>query len=220
MSVQFSKYLTLIRQRVKDFLEEKQVVSDTTERCCIYISSQDIYLVHCDIKEDTYYLLHYQIIPYSASDDLATLFSTLHKRYNLQSVPTTWTLSPEDYQLFLIESLPVPADEFRDALSWRIRSLISYPLEEAILDCFTIPSKKTAQDSAITAAIVAKQNLLNKTIQSLKANGLNLNTIDIPELAMRNLTALYENDAKPTAFIYFFEQVAILNITSQKTYRP
>jgi MSHA biogenesis protein MshI len=144
------------------------------------------------------------------------VLSDINQRYLLATTPIYWLLSPDDYQLFITDTLPVKKEEFRDALKWRARSLLSYPVEEAMLDYFTLPAKKgtTGPMLALTAV---KADLISKVVRVIKKSGLNLTMIYIPELALRNLSSLYETDEKSTGVIYFYNNGAILNITSQKT---
>jgi MSHA biogenesis protein MshI len=148
-------------------------------------------------------------------NNLPLILTGFIKKHELYDVPAYWLLPPDAYQLFLLESLPVPKDEFWDALNWRVRSLISYPIEEATLDYFTIPEKKASSNNTMIAVVTANVNDLKRTVDIFQHSGVNLTTIDIPELALRNLTSLYENDEKSTAFIYFYNNFAILNITRQ-----
>lgn len=214
--MQIRTYAKEIQHWIKALLTEKQP-EITTHRCCIYISSKEISFLHINHVQDTIEILLLEDFQY---DDLSTVplvLSGMVKKYGLQSIPTSWLLLPEDYQLFLIESLPVAADEFHDALNWRVKSLLNYPIEEAVLDYFKLPAKKKSSENFMVVAVAARMNQLIKTIDMFKKTDLCLTTIDIPELAMRNLTAPIENDEKSTAFIYFFEKIAILNITCQQT---
>jgi MSHA biogenesis protein MshI len=186
-----------------------------SHRCCIRISPKEISLLHVKKNKESIQLFLLKTLGY---DGLANLTSALLKivnKYQLQFIPTYWLLSPEDYQLFLMEALPVKAEEFRDALNWHIRSLISYPLDETVIDYFNLPPK-TDQSSPMIAAVAAKKDHLTEIASILQECGLHLTTITIPELALRNLSALYENDEKSTVFIYFYENSAILNITNDK----
>ncbi|TAK74633.1 MAG: hypothetical protein EPO11_06590 [Gammaproteobacteria bacterium] len=189
----------------------------TTHRCCICLSSNDISLIHLNKTQDAIELLLSETIHYDEAENIPLVLSGIVQQYTLASIPTYWVLSPDYYQLFLIESLPVKAEEFHEALNWRIKSLLSYPIKEATIDYFKLPPKKSSPDNFMIAAITAKTSQLFKISNIMRKSNIELTTIDIPELAMRNLTALYETDEKSTAFIYFYEHLAILNISCQKT---
>ena len=174
--------------------------------------------IYLNKTQEQFEIILTEYIPYTALNEINLLLTSMVQQHYLHYTPTTWLLSPEDYQLFLVEALPVKSEEYTDALQWRIRSLINYPPSEAAIDYFKLPAKKGLQENdGMTAAVAAPTNRLNQIADILNRSGLLLTSIDIPELAMRNLTTRYENDEKSTAFIYFFEKVAILNITREKT---
>ena len=215
--MQLVKHLKELGHRFTPFLLEKQSQT-TSHRCCIMLSPKEITLIHLNRLQDSIEILFLEKLQYDDLYSLSLVLAGTVNKYQLNTMPTYWLLTPADYQLFLIESLPVEPEEFNDALRWRIRSLITYPLEDAMLDYFKLPNKKgTTTVSPMIAAVVARFMELSKTIQAMNKGGLRLTTIDIPELAMRNLTNFYENDEKSTAFIYFYKDIAILNITHQKT---
>ncbi len=214
--MEFRKFAEKVIDKIKPFLVEKKAVA-TTHRCCIQLSDRNVYLVHINKTENSIELLVAQSFQYDDIGNLTPILSSLVNKYDLGSIPTIWLLSPDDYQLILIDSMPVPENEIRNALSWRVRSLINYPIDEAIIDFFMIPAKKTSPDHPMVAAISANRQQLSPTINIYKNSSIALTTIDIPELALRNLTALYENDEKSTAMIYFTGNYVILNITSKKT---
>jgi MSHA biogenesis protein MshI len=209
------KYTKELRRWIEPLFIEKKP-EPTTERNCISLGSKELCLVHINKTLDTTELISSDNLHFEDHENLPLLLSSFLERHNLSSIPTYWLLSPEQYQLFIIESLPVASDEFKAAINWRIRSLINYPIEETVIDSFKLPSKKASPENMV-AAVVTRRNQLVRLIDIFKKAGLNLTTIDVPELAMRNLIMPYENDEKSTAFIYFYERIAILNITRQKT---
>ncbi|OGT41969.1 MAG: hypothetical protein A3F42_07260 [Gammaproteobacteria bacterium RIFCSPHIGHO2_12_FULL_37_34] len=215
--MQIREYANKIYQRVESLFEEKKLQA-TTFRCCLSLTAHELSFIYLNHTQDFIEVLLSETLSYESIDDITLLLTGLVKQQNLHYTPTSWLLSPDDYQLFLVEALPVKPEEYLDALKWRIRSLINYDQSEAAIDYFKLPVKKGAQENnAMTAAVVAQKSQLNKLAEALNHCGLLLTAIDIPELAMRNLTALYEHDEKSTAFIYFYPNVAILNITREKT---
>ncbi|MBA3661726.1 MAG: hypothetical protein H0W64_08370 [Gammaproteobacteria bacterium] len=215
--MQIKEWLRKTGEWGKHFLDRKEEIFDPSYQLSIFLSSQTVSLVL--IKQDGFNATLIQTEYHAINDtnQAVKIIQDFTIKNQVVGVTTTWLLGFEDYQLFLIESLPVPKDEFQEALQWRIRSLITFPLEEATLDYFTLPSKKNAPENPMIAAIISKSSQLLKGIELIKKSNIRLDKIDIPELAMRNLTAFFENDEKSSAFIYFSDGTLILNITRQKT---
>ena len=217
--MQLTKYTEMYADQLRRWLQpifvEKRP-EPTSQRCCFYMCGKTINLVHTNQTANGIELLAYECLHYDEFESVPLLLTGVIARMSLAAVPIQWLLAPDEYQLFLIESLPVSEEEFAKALLWRARSLVSFPIEEAVVDSFKLPPKRAAVDNMI-AAVIAKRPALAMMIDTLKRAGLTVSSINIPELAMRNLSAFYEDDEKSTAFIYFFNHFAILNITRQKT---
>jgi MSHA biogenesis protein MshI len=168
---------------------------------------------HAEINE--IFLL--EEIKFDDFKSLPLILKGLVDRYKLTTTPVYWLLETEDYQLNLIESMPVPKNEFLKALTWRVRSLINYPIEDAAFEYFELPSKKSAPNAPLIGSVTSQKSRLHDIISLCKDSGLSIVKIDIPELALLNLASIYENDDKSTAFIYFYSDYVILNISNRKT---
>lgn len=188
----------------------------TTERLCINITHNTLSLIKIDKANPFIQPLLLEELQYEGIENITPILAGLSSKYQLADIPLTWVLPQDEYQLFLIDSLPVKEDELLKALNWRLRNLLNYPVEEAAIDYFTLPIKKTGT-VPIIVAVAARVNRINQYITVLKKAGLNLEVIDIPELALKNLSALYEDDEKSTAFIYFYNSNVILNISRKKS---
>lgn len=210
-------YIKPIQAYLKRFLPKEKEEPVVTTRVSINLSATDITLIEVNRTTDAFELLAAESMAFEDLQSLPLVLSGLVERFKLDATPASWVMPLDDYQLFLIESPPVPQNEFASALNWRVRSLISYPIEEAIIDYFPLPAKKSAPDNPMLGVVTTRFNQLSMFVDILKKSGLKLSVIDIPELTLRNLTALYEDDEKSTAFLYFYEKVIILNISRQKT---
>lgn len=217
VAVQVEPYIKKIRTWVNSFFKEKPTLFlSPTQCCCIRLDSREMTLLQLNKSSMGLGVSTLHSMVYESIDSLAVPLAELSKKYKLNLMPTYWLLSPENYQIFLIESLPVKPEEMLSALSWRIRGLITYPIEEAVIDYFPLPNKKSGATNSMQAVVTARKDDLNKIMGIFKSNGLSLTTIDIPEIALRNLTALSEKDEKSTAFIFFYESLAIFNITQKE----
>lgn len=188
----------------------------TTQRICLNISGNVINLLQVNRDTGGIEVLLNEDLEFDNAENLAVVLAGITKRYHLESIPAYWLLTPDEYQLFYIDALPVKSEEFKDALNWRLRSLINFPLQEATTDYFMLPAKKSGPNQPMVVAITARKQQLQKNIDLFQKAGMTLAAIDIPELALRNLAATCENDEKSTAFLYFYNNMAILNLTRQK----
>lgn len=96
-------------------------------------------------------------------------------------------LSRDDYSLFLVEAPPVPEQELRQALAWKVRELIDFPVAEAVVDAFLLPEDKTRSGVRMAYVAVSRRNTITRLVDFASQSGFKLASIDIPELALRNL---------------------------------
>jgi MSHA biogenesis protein MshI len=218
--VELKDYTKKLKDRIRGlaqlYLQPTEQLS-ITDRCCISITPNELSIIVIHQQQTLNEVTLLKKLKFDDLKSLSLVLKGIVQTNHLTETPVYWMLGPDEYQLNLIESMPVPASEMTKALAWRIRSLISYPIEEAVLEYFELPEKKNSQNTPLIAAVTAQKTALQPVINLLEHCGLNLVTIDIPELAMLNLTALYENDEKCSAFLYFYKASVILNISCKKT---
>lgn len=116
-----------------------------------------------------------------------TIIKRFVMEHQLQGLPSCYVLSANEYSLNLVDAPAVKTDEIPLALRWVLRDLVSFPIEEAIIDTFELPFPR-ARDNAKMLYAVAIRKTIIPTIESLiEGSGLVLKYIDIPELVLRNI---------------------------------
>jgi MSHA biogenesis protein MshI len=109
------------------------------------------------------------------------------KSLGLAGLSCNLVLEPEHYQLFMMESPKVPAEELREAIKWKVKDLISMPLEEAVIDVMRLPEDCGRAEQTLIYAVVAERKFVTSAIEAITAAKLELTSIDIDEMAARNL---------------------------------
>lgn len=104
----------------------------------------------------------------------------------LGRLPCNWLLPPDHYNLLLLEAPRVEPEELREALRWQIKDLISFPVDQAILDIFELPEDGSRGRKMVYVA-AAQRKHIEDTAAASRAAGLRLSSIDIGELALRNI---------------------------------
>jgi len=124
-------------------------------------------------------------------------------------------LELNSYSLLQVEAPEVQPDEMDAAIRWRIKDLIDYDIEEAVVDLFEVPDDKGSGQKVF--AVVARNDLVRSRSDALLDAGLNLEIIDIPEMALRNIAALLPEDVSGVALIYIGSDDGLITITHQGT---
>lgn len=120
-------------------------------------------------------------------------------------------LEPGSYQVLQVEPPQVPDEELRTALRWRIRDLLSFPVEDAVLDLFPPPAAARERVRSVSV-VVARKSLLQQRIGLIEAAGLKLRAIDIGQLAQRNVAASLPHDGKGLALLYLDDDHGLITL--------
>lgn len=126
-------------------------------------------------------------------------------------------VEPGDYNLVMVEAPEVQADEMAAAVRWRIKDLIDFNVDDAVIDVFEAPDTKAGRNKTMLYAVVARAAAVKQRIELLLSAGLNLEVVDIPELALRNIAALLPEDVAGVALVYIGRDMGLITITRQQT---
>ena len=126
-------------------------------------------------------------------------------------------LNPDEYQLHLVESPDVPDSELREAVRWRIRDLIDFPVDEAAIDVFDMPQQAGArrETGKMMCVVVARNPVIAQKAAMVNRSGGELDVIDITDLALRNVLALTPADATGAALLYVEPAYSMILITGE-----
>lgn len=133
------------------------------------------------------YLMHCDFIPAESGVDSVELLRSRLLKSGLSGVPCNLVMNSGSYQLILGEAPKVPAEELAEALRWRIKDLVQFPIAEAVVDGFLLPEDSVRGTSRMAYAVATQRKHIETAVAAIKAAGLELKNIDIPELVLRNL---------------------------------
>lgn len=144
----------------------------------------------------------------------AATLARLRKELKLDRYRCTTLLKSEEYQMHQVDAPNVPRAEMKTAARWRVKDLVDYPLDAATIDVFDIPvdPDAPARNHSIYA-VTARNSVIESRIKSFSEADLALEAIDIPDLAQRNIAALFEPAQRGVAMLAFYEKEGILTFT-------
>lgn len=124
-------------------------------------------------------------------------------------------LQPGDYQLLLVEAPTVPQAELKSAIRWRIKDMLDYHVDDAVMDVLDIPPDSTlAGRNHSMYAVAARNDVIRASVKTYEEARVPISVIDIPETAQRNISALHQTDQRGAALLYFNNEFGLLTITS------
>lgn len=131
--------------------------------------------------------------------------------------PATTLLDRDDYQLLLVEAPDVRPDELRAAVRWRIKDLIGFHIDDAVIDVFEIPDQRHANRNRMMYAVAARARRVRERAEQLETAGLTLDSVDIPEMAVRNLAMLIPEESRGLALIHLGDEGGIITLSRKGT---
>ncbi|MGE0482869.1 MAG: type IV pilus biogenesis protein PilM [Gammaproteobacteria bacterium] len=126
----------------------------------------------------------------------------------------TSVLPSGDYHLVLLEAPDVPAEELREAVRWRVKDLIDFNVGEAVIDVFRTPPMKGGRNNMVYA-VVARESAVRRVIDEVEGAEQALGWVDIPEFALRNVTAQLAEDVAGVACLHLEGDSGLIVITRQ-----
>lgn len=122
--------------------------------------------------------------------DATRLLSSYVHKHGLVDTRCNFVLSPDDYNLLLIEAPAVESHEVASAAKWKIKDMIDRPLDQVVITVFHVPKDAYRNQREMIYVVVADRKKIEQVIELVAQAGLRLESIDIPELVLKNLTDL------------------------------
>ena len=137
----------------------------------------------------------------------------LAKEFHFSRYQCSTLLQPGEYQLLQVEAPTVPQQERKAALRWRLKDMLDYPVQEAVIDMLELPKGAGPAGRAQNLyAVVAHNRVVRERIEAFQMARIPLSVIDIPEMAQRNVAALYEESGRALGLLHAMEEASLLTI--------
>lgn len=119
----------------------------------------------------------------AAGADIATTLQSLVREADAVGMACDWVLEPGAYSLQQVDKPAVPPSEWVQALRWKVRDLIGFPIDDAVMDAFEVPGLDSRGRPPTLYLAVARKDELRPRIAQIEAAGLQLSRIGISDLA-------------------------------------
>lgn len=133
---------------------------------------------------------------FRATADVDAAVAEYVRAHGLKGAPCNLVLGAEDYAILPAEAPEVAEAEIDQALLWNLRDRLDTPPDETVLSSFPFASGLEKPGKRMRHAVVARKARIRALVERVRAMGLALQAIDIPELVWRNLAErLPQNEA-------------------------
>lgn len=120
-----------------------------------------------------------------------------------KGMPCNLVLPSKQYQTYPIEKPNVEESELADAAKWRVKDLLDFDFNDAVTDIYDFPSDALRGRPEQLNVVVCRSAIIKEVINLVSESGLELESIDIIDLALRNVAARISDDEhKAQAVLY------------------
>lgn len=149
------------------------------------------------------------------TQDVAADLSRLSKDMSLSRYQCTTLLDPGEYQMLVVDAPNVPKAELKGAMRWRLKDMLDYHVDDAMIDVLDIPQDPAGGSRAhLMYAVAAPSDAIQRRVRLFEDARIPLSVIDVPELAQRNVASLYEaGEGRGVALLHVGPQSGLLTIS-------
>lgn len=139
----------------------------------------------------------------------------VRKDYRLDQSRCGTLLGGNQYQLHLVDAPSVPEAELKSAVRWGLKDMLDYPVETATVDVVMVPAGPNSTARGKSAyAVSARNGEIESVMKVFLEAKIPLQVIDVPELAQRNIAALFETEGRGLALLNFDDDGGLLTFTA------
>jgi MSHA biogenesis protein MshI len=150
---------------------------------------------------------------FSTGENKVEALRTLRRSHQLKSYTCTTLMGADEYKIVQMDVPAVPVAERKEALRWKLKAMVDFPVDSACLDLLDIPGNATGGRQASVFAVLAAEQAVRTQAQFFEQAKIPLAAIDIPELAQRNVAVLFEEENRGLVFLHLDAAGGQLSLT-------
>ncbi len=180
----------------------------------INMTSLNAVRLHCDTSTEATRpkISDYRLTSIDNKTDLDQFLKGLCAEMNLKHSSCTTLLAEKDYSLLQTDAPNIPDDELATALRWQVKDLLEQPIDQTTFDSFPAPQAADISAKPSLYVIAAKNTAIQQQVDLFTRAGINLDVIDIQEMALRNIASMIHEDDQVTTIIWFRQNDGLLLI--------
>ena len=158
----------------------------------------------------------WDFLPASGEQEQRQVLTDWVSRNRLGKLRCHCLMARHDVQILQLERPPVEESELIEAVKWKIKDLISFDVEEAVVEVFELPPMPKNPRRQINA-IVSSEAVVRRYIERIADSGLKLEVLDVQELVLRNLRRVMEfAEGRSLALLDFLDHDGLLTLYHSK----
>jgi MSHA biogenesis protein MshI len=126
---------------------------------------------------------------------------------------TVALLARGQYQWLQAEAPDLPREEWRDALRWRLKDQVDFPVDRAAIDLLAMPPEAGPRNQRSLIAVAAPASAIEPLRRQGEDAGWHWQAVDVAETALRNLSGLLATPGRGHALLHLDDSHATLVVT-------
>jgi len=139
------------------------------------------------------------------------------REFSLAKHDCTTVMGLGEYTVISVDAPDVPPTELRAAVRWQVKDLIDYHIDDAVIDVFDAPSSGAHGQQNKLYVVVSRTSTVRERVDQMQDADVNLTTIDIPELVLRNITSRLPENEAGVAMVYLTRERGLVVVSRQST---
>ncbi|MGH1371217.1 MAG: pilus assembly protein PilM [Cellvibrionaceae bacterium] len=181
----------------------------------IEISDQGISFAHVEESQGKQQLRTCEMLINSDGQLPQAQFCERIQQLQLKGMRCNVVLPAGSYSLLLVEAPNVPEEELRDAVRFRVKDMIAFPLDEALIDVFSLPADSSRSGRKMIYVVAIQESKVRDIMALISAAELELTYVDIFELALRNITEKLDVGQRGVAMVRLLQGQATLALVRE-----
>lgn len=147
--------------------------------------------------------------------DAASSLRALRRTRPMQQHRAVALLQHAQYQMLSLDAPELPREEWRDAIRWRLKDMVEFPIDSAGIDVMAIPADPQQRRRASMFAVAAPRSVLAPLAEAGADAGMPWHAIDVPDTALRNIAVLGTDGARAEALLHVGAAHSTLVVVAQ-----
>jgi len=139
------------------------------------------------------------------------------KEFSLRKYACTTVMGLGEYSVLSVDAPDVPPNELRAAVRWQVKDLIDFHIDDAVIDVFDAPGNGAHSQQNKLYVVASRTSTVRTHVDQLQDADINLTTIDIPELVLRNIISRLPENEAGVAMIYLTRERGLVVVARQST---
>jgi len=136
------------------------------------------------------------VVEHVSKGQHATKLKVLVAQHKLADAEVNLVLATQFYKSYLIDAPAVPQQEAAEASKWRVKDMLDFDINEAIVDVFAYPEEALRGRKAQLNVRVTRTSFVAQQLDYMKGSGLDVTRIVSADLAVASLLAEESSQSK------------------------